>query len=115
MPNPYIHQSKEYPQSLEKTVETDEENCCYILYKIHFHREYLRDYLKICFLIASIDFVTERYGTQILKLMDYMYQKSGYMRRLIDYFSNMPKLNYYIDKEITDMSFLKVNENTYVF
>ena len=55
----------------------------------------------------------ERYGTQILKLMDYMYQKSGYMRRLIDYFSNMPKLNYYIDKEITDMSFLKVNENTY--
>ena len=55
----------------------------------------------------------ERYGTQILKLMDYMYQKSGYMRRLIDYFSNMPKLNYYIDKEITDISFLKVNENTY--
>ena len=28
----------------------------------------------------------ERYGTQILKLMDYIYQKSGYMRRLIDYF-----------------------------
>ena len=55
----------------------------------------------------------ERYGTQILKLMDYMYQKSGYMRRLIDYFSNMPKLNYYIDKEITDICFLKVNENTY--
>lgn len=55
----------------------------------------------------------ERYGTQILKLMDYMYQKSGYMRRLVDYFSNMPKLNFYIDKEVTDISFFKVNENTY--
>lgn len=47
----------------------------------------------------------ERYGTQILKLMDYMYQKSGYMRRLIDYFSNMSKLNYYIDTEVTDVCF----------
>lgn len=54
----------------------------------------------------------ERYGTQILKLMDYIYQKSGYMRRLIDYFSNMPKVNYYIDTEVTDISFFKVNENT---
>lgn len=54
----------------------------------------------------------ERYGTQILKLMDYMYQKSGYMRRLVDYFSNMPKLNYYIDTEVTDVSFFKVSENT---
>lgn len=54
----------------------------------------------------------ERYGTQILKLMDYMYQKSGYMRRLVDYFSNMSKLNYYIDTEVTDVSFFKVNENT---
>lgn len=54
----------------------------------------------------------ERYGDQILRLMDYMYQKSGYMRRLIDYFSNMPKLNYYIDTEVTDASFMKVNENT---
>ena len=52
----------------------------------------------------------ERYGTQILKLMDYMYQKSGYMRRLIDYFSNMSKLNYYIDTEVTDVSFFKVDE-----
>lgn len=54
----------------------------------------------------------ERYGTQILRLMDYMYQKSGYMRRLVDYFSNMPKLNYYIDTEVTDVSFFKVSENT---
>ena len=54
----------------------------------------------------------ERYGEQILRLMDYIYQKSGYMRRIIDYFSNMPKLNYYIDTEVTDASFMKVNENT---
>ena len=54
----------------------------------------------------------ERYGKQILRLMDYMYQKSGYMRRLIDYFSNMPKLNYHIDTEPTDISFFKVNGNT---
>lgn len=54
----------------------------------------------------------EKYGAQILKLMDYMYQKSGYMRRLVDYFSNMAKLNYYIDTEATDISFFKVNENT---
>lgn len=54
----------------------------------------------------------ECYGMQILKLMDYMYQKSGYMRRLVDYFSNMPKLNYYIDTEVTGVSFFKVNENT---
>ena len=54
----------------------------------------------------------ERYESQILRLMDYMYQRSGYMKRLVDYFSNMPKLNYYIDTEATDISFLKVNENT---
>lgn len=54
----------------------------------------------------------ERYESQILRLMDYMYQRSGYMKRLVDYFSNMPKLNYYIDTEATDVSFLKVSENT---
>lgn len=55
----------------------------------------------------------ERYGIYILKLVDYMYQKSGYMKRLVDYFSNMPKLNYYIDKEINDISFFKINNNSY--
>ena len=66
--------------------------------------------------ILSMCQYPERYGNQILKLMDYMYQKSGYMRRLIDYFSNMPKLNYYIDKEVTDVSFFnpkKTNQDTY--
>lgn len=54
----------------------------------------------------------EYYGSQILRLMDYMYQKSGYMKRLIDYFSNMPKLNFFIDKEITDVSLFKTNQTT---
>lgn len=53
----------------------------------------------------------ERYGNQILKLMDYMYQKSGYMRRLVDYFSNMAKLNFYIDTEATDIGFFKISKN----
>lgn len=66
--------------------------------------------------ILSMCQYPDRYGNQILKLMDYMYQKSGYMRRLIDYFSNMPKLSYYIDKEVTDVSFFnpkKTNPDTY--
>lgn len=62
--------------------------------------------------IISMATNPERYGSQILKLMDYMYQKSGYMRRLVDYFSNMAKLNFYIDTEATDIGFFKVNENT---
>lgn len=41
-----------------------------------------------------------------------MYQKSGYMRRLVDYFSNMPELHYHIDTEVTDISFFKVKEET---
>lgn len=53
----------------------------------------------------------QHYGSSILKLMDYMYQRSGFMRRLIDYFSNMPKLNYYVDTEATDYSFFKVRED----
>lgn len=54
----------------------------------------------------------ERYGSQILRLMDYMYQKSGYMRRLVDYFSNMSNLNFYIDTEATEIGFFTINEKT---
>lgn len=46
----------------------------------------------------------ERYGKQIIKLMNYMYQKSGYVRRIIDYFSNMAKANYYVDTEFLNPS-----------
>lgn len=55
----------------------------------------------------------ERYGSQIIRLMNYIYQKSGYAKRLIDYFSNMPILSYYIEKEVIDSSFFKMNKNTY--
>lgn len=54
----------------------------------------------------------ERYGNQILKLMDYMYQKSGYMRRLIDYFSNMAKLNYYVDTMVCSTPFFRAKDVT---
>lgn len=54
----------------------------------------------------------ERYGKSILKLMDYMYQKSGYMKRLIDYFSNMALLNYHVDTEALNIGILKVKDTT---
>lgn len=41
----------------------------------------------------------ERYGKQIIRLMNYMYQKSGYVKRIVDYFANMAKANYYVDTE----------------
>lgn len=41
----------------------------------------------------------EKYGKQIIRLMNYMYQKSGYVKRLIDYFANMAKANFYVDTE----------------
>ena len=63
--------------------------------------------------IINMSKYPERYGQSILKLMDYMYQSSGYMKRLIDYFSNMAKLNYYVDTEVTDMSFFRVKENIF--
>lgn len=42
----------------------------------------------------------ERYGKSILKLSNYMYLKSGYYKRLIDYFANQAKHNYTIDTNI---------------
>lgn len=55
----------------------------------------------------------ERYGKQILRLMNYMYQKSGYIRRIIDYFANMAKANYYVDTELFNPSaFTQVKSDT---
>ena len=42
----------------------------------------------------------ERYGNSIIKLSQYMYLKSGYYKRLIDYFSNMALVNWTVDTEI---------------
>lgn len=46
----------------------------------------------------------ERYGSQIIRLMDMMYQKSGYIKRLIDYFTNMAKARYCVDTELLNSS-----------
>lgn len=52
----------------------------------------------------------ERYGKQIVRLMNMMYQKSGYIRRTIDYFANMAKANYYVDTEfLTGTALSKLN------
>lgn len=53
----------------------------------------------------------EQYGKQIIKLMNMMYQKSGYIRRTIDYFANMAKANYYVDTELLNANTLS-NLNT---
>lgn len=41
----------------------------------------------------------ELYGRRIVDLSQYMYLKSGYYKRLIDYFVNQVKLNYTIDTQ----------------
>lgn len=55
----------------------------------------------------------DRYGKQIIRLMNFMYQKSGYIRRTIDYFANMAKANYYVDTEFQNISaFSQVKSET---
>lgn len=41
----------------------------------------------------------EKYGKHIIRLMNTMYQKSGYIKRTVDYFANMAKAKYYVDTE----------------
>lgn len=47
--------------------------------------------------IVSIIQYPERYSSQIIRLSRYMYLKSGYYKRLIDYFVNMAVINWTID------------------
>lgn len=54
----------------------------------------------------------ERYGNHIIKLSQYMYRKSGYYKRLIEYFVNMGVINWTIDTEIKDNGIMKMNPNT---
>lgn len=42
----------------------------------------------------------EQYGSSIIRLSQYMYLKSGYYKRLIDYFVNMAVVNWTVDTEI---------------
>ncbi len=48
----------------------------------------------------------ERFGKKILKLSNYMYLKSGYYKRLIDYFVNQAVLNYTIDTRVLRPEFM---------
>ena len=41
----------------------------------------------------------ERYGNHIIRLSRYMYLKSGYYKRLVDYFVNMAVINWTVDLE----------------
>lgn len=54
----------------------------------------------------------ERYGNSIIRLSQYMMLKSGYYKRLIEYFVNMGVINWTIDTEVNDVKFYSVNENT---
>lgn len=62
--------------------------------------------------IINMTSYPEKYGKSILRLMDYMYLKSGYMKRLIDYFSNMAVLKYHVDTEALTSGILKVKDTT---
>ena len=52
----------------------------------------------------------ERFGKKILELSDYMYLKSGYYKRLIDYFSNQAMINYTVDTQINDVNAYSVGD-----
>lgn len=54
----------------------------------------------------------ERYGTQIIRLSQYMMLKSGYYKRLIEYFVNMGIINWTVDTEVKNIAFYNVNEST---
>lgn len=54
----------------------------------------------------------EKYGKQILRLSNYMYLKSGYYKRLIDYFANQAVLNYTVDTKIKTPKMLSVTTKT---
>lgn len=51
----------------------------------------------------------EKYGKRILDLSDYIYLKSGYYKRLIDYFVNQSMVNYTVDTKILKPQMLSNN------
>jgi len=52
----------------------------------------------------------ERYGSQIVRLSEYMMLKSGYYKRLIDYFVNMAVINWTIDLEAKTVKLYEPDE-----
>ena len=55
----------------------------------------------------------ERYPNHIIRLSRYMYLKSGYYKRLIDYFANSAILNWTIDTEIKQDKMFTTNPKTF--
>ena len=60
--------------------------------------------------IANMAQNPEKHGKQILKLSNFMYLKSGYYKRLVNYFANMPKGECWtVDTECKTNAFFDVN------
>ena len=53
----------------------------------------------------------ERYGKKILALSDFIYLKSGYYKRLLDYFINQAVLNYTVDTKILKPQMMSAKQN----
>lgn len=52
----------------------------------------------------------EYHPVRVMRLMEYMYQNSGYIRRLIDYYANASIVRFYIDTEITSKNEILISE-----
>ena len=63
--------------------------------------------------IVSMTQYPERYPNHIIRLSRYMYLKSGYYKRLIDYFANSAILNWTIDTEIKQDKMFITNPKTF--
>ena len=63
--------------------------------------------------IISMTQYPERYPNHIIRLSRYMYLKSGYYKRLIDYFANSAILNWTIDTEIKQDKMFTTNPKTF--
>lgn len=55
----------------------------------------------------------EKYGANIVRLSQYMMLKSGYYKRLVDYFVNMAVINWTIDTEIKQDKLFQISKNTF--
>lgn len=63
--------------------------------------------------IVSMTQYPERYPNHIIRLSRYMYLKSGYYKKLIDYFVNSAILNWTIDTEIKQDKMFTTNPKTF--
>lgn len=76
-----------------------------------FYESFNRSYLG--FSRCEIEKMSEHpefYGKRIVTLSQYMYFKSGYYKRLIDYFVNQAKLNYTIDTKVLRPGMITTNK-----